>query len=135
MLLPSVPSRSSRIDSALRVRSLPKPFRLLQQKGGDGDNTLRSHVSRDLGSVTLSRIKRIERGRTVTDGSSHELGKPVSHAFAKELLAGIAGAEVDKLAETKGADWVDREKAKRHAKANVERMYDEQYGQQDQYDP
>lgn len=29
-------------------------------------------------------------------------GKPVSHAFAKELLAGFAGAEVDKLAETKG---------------------------------
>ena len=29
-------------------------------------------------------------------------GKPVSHAFAKELLAGFAGGEVDKLAETKG---------------------------------
>ena len=52
------------------------------------------------------------------------------------MLVGFAGAEVDKLAETKGADWVDREEAKRAAKQNVENMYDQQYaGQGDQYDP
>jgi hypothetical protein len=63
-------------------------------------------------------------------------GKPVSHQFAKELLVGFAGAEVDKLAETKGMDWVDREKAKRHAQDNVVNMYDQQYANQgDQYDP
>ncbi|KAK7189768.1 hypothetical protein DPSP01_005827 [Paraphaeosphaeria sporulosa] len=65
-------------------------------------------------------------------------GKPVSHQFAKELLAGFAGAEVDKLAETKGEDWFDREKAKRQAKQNAERMYDEHYIDNqgaDQYDP
>ncbi|KAF2993059.1 hypothetical protein E8E13_000131 [Curvularia kusanoi] len=65
-------------------------------------------------------------------------GKPVSHAFAKELLAGFAGAEVDKLAETKGEDWFDKEKAKRQAKEHAERMYDEQYIDghgADQYDP
>ncbi|KAH8656559.1 hypothetical protein BGZ60DRAFT_144204 [Tricladium varicosporioides] len=65
-------------------------------------------------------------------------GKPVSHAFAKELLAGIVGAEVDKLAETKGMDFIDREKAKRHAKDNVENMYDQHYVRDqgaDQYDP
>ncbi|CAG8972775.1 hypothetical protein HYALB_00006867 [Hymenoscyphus albidus] len=65
-------------------------------------------------------------------------GKPVSHAFAKELLAGFAGAEVDKLAETKGLDYIDREKAKRHASENVEHMYDEHYvrGQRaGEYDP
>ncbi|KNG51824.1 signal transduction protein [Stemphylium lycopersici] len=54
-------------------------------------------------------------------------GKPVSHQFAKELLAGIAGAEVDRLAETKGEDWFDREKAKRDAQHHAERMYDEHY--------
>lgn len=63
------------------------------------------------------------------------VGKPVSHAFAKELLAGFAGAEVDKLAETRGEDFVDRERAKRQARENTERMYDEHYGQHDQYDP
>ncbi|KAH8750353.1 hypothetical protein BGZ57DRAFT_538927 [Hyaloscypha finlandica] len=65
-------------------------------------------------------------------------GKTVSHQFAKELLVGIAGAEVDKLIETKGLDYIDREKAKRHAKENAEHMYDEHYvrGQgADQYDP
>ncbi|KAH8808706.1 hypothetical protein F5884DRAFT_858228 [Xylogone sp. PMI_703] len=62
-------------------------------------------------------------------------GKPVSHQFAKELLAGIAGAEVDKLAESKGADWIDREKAKRHARENAERMYDEHHGRRDEYNP
>jgi hypothetical protein len=62
-------------------------------------------------------------------------GKPVSHQFAKELLVGFAGAEVDKLAETKGMDFVDREEAKRKAADNVSNMYDQQYGGQDQYDP
>lgn len=66
------------------------------------------------------------------------LGKPVSHAFAKELLAGFAGAEVDKLAETKGEDFFDRERAKHDAKKNAERMYEEHYERDqgaDQYDP
>ncbi|EAT81580.1 hypothetical protein HBI56_154390 [Parastagonospora nodorum] len=65
-------------------------------------------------------------------------GKPVSHQFAKELLAGFAGAEVDKLAETKGEDWFDREKAQHEAKKQAEHMYDEHYvnGQgANQYDP
>jgi hypothetical protein len=65
-------------------------------------------------------------------------GKPVSHQFAKELLVGFAGAEVDKLAETKGMDFIDREKAKYHAKQQVEGMYDEHYVDNhgaDQYDP
>ncbi|GES64200.1 CipC-like antibiotic response protein [Aspergillus terreus] len=65
-------------------------------------------------------------------------GKPVSHAFAKEALAAVVGAEVDKLAETKGMDEVDKIKAHEHAKKNAERMYDEHYveGQgADQYDP
>ncbi|CAK4033015.1 Hypothetical predicted protein [Lecanosticta acicola] len=62
-------------------------------------------------------------------------GKPVSHQFAKELIAGFAGAEVDKLAETKGADYIDREKAKRQARDNAEQLYDQQYGGNDQFDP
>jgi hypothetical protein len=54
------------------------------------------------------------------------------YRFAKELLAGFAGAEVDRLAETKGADYIDREKAKRHAKQNAEQLYDQHYGGNDQ---
>ncbi|KAK7203394.1 hypothetical protein BZA70DRAFT_291425 [Myxozyma melibiosi] len=62
-------------------------------------------------------------------------GKPVSHAFAKELLAGIAGAEVDKLVETKGLNFVDREKAKNTSRNQLNQMYDSYYGGDQQYDP
>ena len=55
-------------------------------------------------------------------------GKPVSHQFAKEALAGFAGAEVDRLAETKGMDEYDREKVKRQAQDNASNMYDQHYG-------
>lgn len=71
--------------------------------------------------------------KTITNDTL--LGKPVSHQFAKELLAGFAGAEVDKLAETKGMDFADRERAKHQAKRNSEELYDQHYGQYDQYDP
>jgi hypothetical protein len=59
--------------------------------------------------------------------NNSKLGKPVTHAFAKELLAGFAAAEVDKLAETKGEDWWDKERAKHEAKQNAEHMYDQHY--------
>ena len=35
-------------------------------------------------------------------------GQAVNHGFAKEAVAGIAGAEVDKLFETHGLDWIDK---------------------------
>lgn len=76
----------------------------------------------------------INVGRLIVS-SRFSLGKPVSHAFAKELLAGFAGAEVDRLAETKGEDFVDREKAKHEARKQAESMYDDHYGNYDQYDP
>jgi Protein of unknown function (DUF3759) len=63
------------------------------------------------------------------------LGKPVSHAFAKELLAGFVGGEVDKLAETKGMDEYEKIEANRHAKKSAERMYDEHYQGMDNYNP
>lgn len=59
----------------------------------------------------------------------------MSHGFAKELIAGIAGAEVDKLFETKGLTALDREEAKRHASRRAEEMYDAQYGGHGEYDP
>ena len=55
--------------------------------------------------------------------------------MAKEILAGLAGVEVDRLAETKGADYIDREKAKHEAKKRSEQLYDQHYGQYDNYNP
>lgn len=62
-------------------------------------------------------------------------GKEVDHAFAKEMLAGFAGAGVDYLAETKGEDFYDKEKAKHEAKKKAEQLYDQQYGGQPNYNP
>lgn len=55
-------------------------------------------------------------------------GKPDSHALAKEILAGIAGAEIDKLFETKGLDALDKHKAKTHAQQEALKEYDVRYG-------
>lgn len=63
------------------------------------------------------------------------IGKPVSHAFAKELLAGFVGGEVDKLAETKGMNEYDAYEAKKRARDHAERMYDQHYDGTDQYNP
>ena len=51
-----------------------------------------------------SGVRMIKGART----DPHSLGQPIQHAFAKELLAGFAGAEADRLFETKGLDFLDR---------------------------
>ncbi|GAA6015292.1 hypothetical protein JCM11491_001001 [Sporobolomyces phaffii] len=50
-------------------------------------------------------------------------GKPPNHQLAKELFAGFAAAEADKLIETKGLDFLDREKAQRQARQVAERNF------------
>uniref|UniRef100_A0A0D6QTJ0 CipC-like antibiotic response protein n=1 Tax=Araucaria cunninghamii TaxID=56994 RepID=A0A0D6QTJ0_ARACU len=74
-------------------------------------------------------------GMKLYEDHQRKEGKTVNHAFAKEMLMGFVGAEVDKLAETKGMDEYDRERAKHHAKQSAERMYDDHYRDADQYDP
>ncbi|KAF9075772.1 cipC protein [Rhodocollybia butyracea] len=49
-------------------------------------------------------------------------GKPDSHAEAKELIAGFAGAFLDRMVETKGLDYVDKKKAERAAKQHVDEI-------------
>jgi hypothetical protein len=62
-------------------------------------------------------------------------GKSVKHGFAKDMLAGIVGAEVGKLFDNRGLGDYDRGKAKHHAMKQAGYLYDQQYGQYDQYDP
>ncbi|BGP26242.1 hypothetical protein JCM10295v2_005187 [Rhodotorula toruloides] len=47
-------------------------------------------------------------------------GRPESHQKARELLAAFAAAEADKLIETKGLDFMDREEARRQARQHAE---------------
>jgi len=55
-----------------------------------------------------------------------ENGDPGSHAEAKEIAAGFAGAFVDRVAETKGLDYIDRERAK----SDAQQQYSDQLAQQ-----
>jgi len=55
-------------------------------------------------------------------------GQQPTHSMMKEILAGIAAAEVDKLAETKGLDFIDRQKAKRMAAHQAHQLADQRYG-------
>ncbi|KAG9218913.1 hypothetical protein CCMSSC00406_0000973 [Pleurotus cornucopiae] len=51
-------------------------------------------------------------------------GQPASHEKAKEIAAGLAGAFIDRIVETKGLDFLDQEKAKRQARDQVHDSYD-----------
>ncbi|GLB05583.1 DUF3759 domain-containing protein [Aspergillus vadensis CBS 113365] len=86
------------------------------------ENKHEGHLSHELlaGAASFAGMKAWE-------DHQRKQGKPVSHAFAKEALAAVVGAEVDKLAETKGLDEVDKIKAREHAKKNAHHMYEEHY--------
>ncbi|KZT62973.1 hypothetical protein CALCODRAFT_6769 [Calocera cornea HHB12733] len=58
-----------------------------------------------------------------------ENGQPPSHDEAKALLAGFAGAFVDREVETRGLDFIDKEKAKYDATQQVQ----DQLAQSGQY--
>jgi len=47
-------------------------------------------------------------------------GKPANHAAAVELIAGLTGGFIDRMVETKGLDFIDKEKAKHDAKKRAE---------------
>jgi len=55
-------------------------------------------------------------------------GQPVTHSTMKELLAGFASAEVDKLFESKGLDFIDRKEAEHHAKQQAHHYAEQRYG-------
>lgn len=47
-------------------------------------------------------------------------GEPDSHARRNEILAGFAAAFIDREAETRGMDFIDRERAQRQAVSQVQ---------------
>jgi len=54
-------------------------------------------------------------------------GKPDSHAKAKELLAGFAGAFIDREVESRGLNFIEKEKAKHDAKKRLEEASAQDY--------
>ncbi|KAJ5126589.1 hypothetical protein N7448_007368 [Penicillium atrosanguineum] len=55
-------------------------------------------------------------------------GQPESHDKAKEIMAGFAGAFIDREVETKGLDFIDREKAKRASRQHIDDISADQVG-------
>ncbi|ODM20837.1 hypothetical protein SI65_03890 [Aspergillus cristatus] len=99
----------------------------------ENENKHESHLSHEVlaGAASFAGMKAFE-------DHQRKQGKSVSHSTAKEILAGLAGAEIDKLAETKGLDEADKIKARHHAKKNAEHLYDDHYVNghgADEYDP
>lgn len=48
--------------------------------------------------------------------------------MAKDIIAGFAAGEADKLVETKGENFYDREKMRHDAQQNAGNYYDQQRG-------
>ncbi|KAJ6091185.1 hypothetical protein PENARI_c003G03099 [Penicillium arizonense] len=55
-------------------------------------------------------------------------GQPQSHEKAKEIMAGFAGAFIDREVESRGLDFIDREKAKYQARQHIEDVSADQVG-------
>ncbi|KAG9073062.1 hypothetical protein KI688_000847 [Linnemannia hyalina] len=83
--------------------------------GSEGHKSSWSHEL-IAGAAAFEAMKSVENGRPED-----------KHKLTKEIFAALAGAEADKLFESKGLDFLDREKAKHQAKQNAERIYDEKY--------
>ncbi|PYI32475.1 putative phosphoglycerate mutase family protein [Aspergillus indologenus CBS 114.80] len=81
----------------------------------DGSDEHKAKFSHELiaGAASFEAMKAYEQHQ-------ERNGKPESHEMAKELLAGFAGAFIDREVETKGLDFIDREKAKRQAERQLE---------------
>ncbi|KDQ54515.1 hypothetical protein JAAARDRAFT_160537 [Jaapia argillacea MUCL 33604] len=76
----------------------------------------KSHLSHELIAAAAS-----YEAAKAYENHCQKNGKPASHAEAKELLAGITGGFVDKIAETKGLDAADKERAKHQARQQAEK--------------
>ncbi|CAG8623352.1 12970_t:CDS:2 [Ambispora leptoticha] len=79
-----------------------------------------SHVSHQLvaGAAAFEAFKLYQKKRNPDE----------KHSNAKAALAALVAAEADKLIETKGLDFVDKQKAHHQAKKAAEEMYKEKYG-------
>ncbi|KAI9247343.1 hypothetical protein BY458DRAFT_484111 [Sporodiniella umbellata] len=98
---------------------------MFNQQHGEVHETAHEHkgkLSHELiaGAASYEAVKAYQK-------HCEEQGKPSDHATAKALLAGFAGAALDKLIETKGLDFIDEQKAKRHAEEQVKQYYEEEH--------
>jgi hypothetical protein len=89
-----------------------------------GDDAHHGSFTHELiaGAAGFEAMKAYERHREAEGIQEH-------HELGKEMIAGFAAAEADKLFETRGLDFLDREEARRQSREQAEYLYDERYGQ------
>ena len=58
------------------------------------------------------------------------IGQPESHDEAKKIMAGFAGAFMDREVEPRAENAFDRERVQRDAMQQAQPMLDQQYNQQ-----
>ncbi|KAJ1556133.1 hypothetical protein HK405_006457 [Cladochytrium tenue] len=85
----------------------------------------------NLGHEILAGAAGFEALRMLENHHATASGQPVQHHIFRELLAGFAAAEVDKLVETHSLRQrgdIDIDRLKRDAQAKALAQYDSQYG-------
>ncbi|KAE8366242.1 hypothetical protein BDV27DRAFT_156101 [Aspergillus caelatus] len=80
----------------------------------DEYNNLEEHHEASLTHELLGGAIAFEAAKAYEDHCAKN-GEPDSHAMAKEILAAITGAILDREIETRGLDWIDRERAQAEA--------------------
>ncbi|KAI0317752.1 hypothetical protein OF83DRAFT_1171709 [Amylostereum chailletii] len=83
----------------------------------------KAHLSHELIAAAAS----FEAAKAYEDHVAKN-GQPSSHAKAKELLVGFAGGFIDRIVETKGLDFVDKQKAHHQAKEKLDHPVAREYG-------
>ncbi|KAJ3071974.1 hypothetical protein HDU98_004502 [Podochytrium sp. JEL0797] len=84
----------------------------------------------NLGHEILAGAAGFEAVRLLEQHQATATGQPVKHSWFKELLAGFAAAEVDKLVETHSLRerGIDVDKLKADAQRQAIQNYEQQYG-------
>ncbi|KAI7868414.1 hypothetical protein BDF14DRAFT_1792866 [Spinellus fusiger] len=95
---------------------------------GSQHEEVHNEESENKGSFTHELIAGAAAFEAVKAYNKHceKQGKPSEHAVAKQLLAGFAAGALDKLIETKGLDYLDKQKAKHHAEKQVSEYYEKE---------
>ncbi|KZT56737.1 hypothetical protein CALCODRAFT_509282 [Calocera cornea HHB12733] len=87
----------------------------------------RAHLTYEQSPITVIAAAAGFAAMRLWEDHEAQQGKQPKHSLAKEILAALAAAEVDRLAETKGLDWLDKEKAKRDAAKRADQLAAERY--------
>jgi len=89
-----------------------------QVYGGEHDGSLTHELL--AGAAGFEAMRKYEKHRESEGITEH-------HELGKEMLAGFAAAECDKLFETRGLDFIDRERARHGAQEQARHLYDQRY--------